>query len=55
MLHHHTATHSQIYKDILVIHSSTPLDLLRGVHCKRRPDRAGTGFPQENNTNCAKW
>lgn len=27
---------------------------LRGVHCKRRPDGAGTGFPQESNTDCAK-
>lgn len=27
----------------------------RGVHCERRPDRAGTRFPQENNTDSAKW
>lgn len=26
----------------------------RRVHCERRPDRAGTGLPQERHTDCAK-
>lgn len=26
-----------------------------GVHCKRRPDGAGTRFPEENDTDSAKW
>lgn len=29
--------------------------LFRSVHRERRPDRAGTRFPQKNNTNCTKW